>query len=165
MQIIKGNCSFLRKSLTYKYCSVKIMELRWGNGREPPSNDSILTLRQKSIKFYEHFMNQAYRFIWKHSIPFWSSGVLLLVCHLSRMEYYVLTKKARGVLVKWQVLGTPLRSLGFKSVRGPCRTKSLEPNFSRYRKGRTSKMLWRCVRDHWTEKMKMKYIFKNLNQN
>ena len=33
------------------------------------------------------------------------------------------------------------------------RTKSFEPNFSRYLKGRTSKTLWRCVRDHRTEKI------------
>ena len=40
---------------------------------------------------------------------------------------------------------TPLRSRGFKSLRGPGRTKSFKPKFL---KGRTSKTLWRCVRDH-----------------
>ena len=54
-----------------------------------------------------------------------------------------------------------MRSLGFKSVRGPGRTKSFEPNFARYLKGRTSKKLWRCVRDHRTEKRKKKIINGN----
>ena len=47
---------------------------------------------------------------------------------------------------------TPLRSRGFKSVRGPGRTKSSELNFSHYLKGRTSKTLWRCVLEYRTEK-------------
>ena len=61
-----------------------------------------------------------------------------------------------GSLVSMARSQTPLRSLGFKSVRGPGRTKSFEPNFSRYLKGRTSKTLWRCVGEHRTEKWKWK---------
>ena len=57
------------------------------------------------------------------------------------------------VLVKWQVLGLNCAVSG-SSPWGPGRTESFKPNFSRYLKGRTSKPLWRCVRDHRTEKMK-----------
>ena len=73
--------------------------------------------------------------------------------HLASPYYYIFDEYFRSSFFswtwdeQWQVLGLHCAFSGSSPCGG-----LVEPNFSRYLKGRTSKTLWYCVRDYRTEK-------------
>ena len=113
----------------------------------------------RTLTNYWNFKKDGFMYCWGRRAP--EAAELIINGGANQMKQGIFRKFIEFAWQPGSVASsrTPLRSLGFNSVRGPCRTKSFETNFSRYLKRRTSKTLWRCVRDHRTEKWKFFFIF------